>query len=90
MELRLPKSFIEEEFGKLNFTPQLSKIKIPSLIIYGKYDFVCPPILGQIMYNNISSTDKELIIYEKSAHSPMGHEIGKFKNDVTQFIETYK
>jgi len=90
MGFQLPNSFLAGEFGKLNLTPHLAKIKTPSLIIYGKYDFVVPPILGQIMYDKISSSVKELKIYESSAHSPMAHEMDKFLDDVMIFINQNK
>ena len=71
-------------------TAELHKITIPCLFLWGKYDFVVPPSLGYDAYNLVNTTEKELVIFEKSAHSPMLNEPDKFVEVVTNFIETYK
>ncbi len=73
-----------------SFTPELHKITIPCLFLWGKYDFVVPPALGYNAYNRVNTTEKELIIFEKSAHSPMINQADEFVEAVTNFIETYK
>lgn len=65
-------------------------IKIPTLLLWGRYDLVVPLELGYEAYNKIGSTDKELIIYEQSGHSPMNNEADKFAQDIINFVEKYK
>lgn len=88
--LRLDGFFLEKEYFPINLIPHLKKITIPSLLIWGKYDFVVPPKTGQIAYEGIGSTDKELKIYESSAHSPMNFEPDRFVMDVSEFVEENK
>ena len=85
----LPESFMNE-VEKKSMTAELNKITIPTLIQWGKYDFVVPPALGYSAYNNISSDNKYLKIYEHSAHSPMNNEPDLFVKDIVDFVEAHK
>lgn len=87
--IQLPKSFVNEIEAK-SMTDDLYKITIPTLLQWGKYDFVVPPTLGYSAYNKISSADKYLKIYEHSAHSPMNNEPDLFVQDIVNFIEAHK
>jgi len=75
-----------------SLTEDLHKITIPSLILFGKYDFVVAPSLGEEMMANLGTpeVDKSLIIFEDSGHSPMVSETEKFVDAVVNFIEQYK
>ena len=73
-----------------SFTPELHIITIPCLFLWGKYDFVVPSTLGYDAFNRVSSTEKEIIIFDKSAHSPMLNQADEFVDAVTNFVETYK
>ena len=69
---------------------QLDKVTIPSLFLWGKFDFVVPPSIGLDAYNRVSSVDKEIIIFDQSGHSPMSNEPEKFAQSIIDFIELYK
>jgi len=73
-------------------TEDLQKITIPSLILFGKYDFVVAPSLGEEMMANLGTpeADKSLIIFDQSAHVPMVSETEKFVDVVVNFVEQYK
>ena len=81
---------LNEDSQKSPLTDQLHKIKIPSQFLWGKYDFVVPPEIGFSGYNNVGTTQKELVIFENSGHSPMSNEPEKFVTSVVSFIELYK
>lgn len=51
-----------------NVTSQLTKIKIPTLILVGKDDFICPPSQAQRMHKMFPNS--ELFIFEKCGHYP--------------------
>lgn len=68
----------------------LEKITIPSQFLWGKFDFVVPPEIGVDAYNRVSSINKEIIIFEKSGHSPMSNEPIKFVESIVDFVELYK
>lgn len=78
------------EVEQTALTNQLNKVTIPTLILWGKYDFVVPPTLGQDTYDNISSTSKKLVIFEKSGHSPMDNEWQLFNQEVKAFVNAHK
>ncbi len=74
----------------ISFTDQLHQIQIPTLLLWGKYDFVVPKELGETAYQKIGSDAKKLVIFERSAHSPMNNEPDNFNAEVINFIELYK
>lgn len=76
-----------EEAEKISLTDELYKITKPSLFLWGRYDFVVPPQLGEDAFNNVSSDIKFLYFFEQSGHSPMLNEAGLFVNRVVDFIE---
>lgn len=79
-----------EDSYSYNLTERLDEIEIPCLFLWGKYDFVVPPALGESAYNLVSTTEKELVIYETSGHSPMVNEGELLTQKVKEFIELYK
>ncbi|MEM6803957.1 MAG: alpha/beta hydrolase, partial [Bacteroidota bacterium] len=81
---------IGTETERTSLTPQLNKIRIPSLFVSGKYDFVVPPRLAESAFEAVSTTEKRLHIFENSGHSPMDTEPEAFANVLIDFIETYK
>jgi pimeloyl-ACP methyl ester carboxylesterase len=86
----LANSEFAENILNASYTNQLNKVTLPVLIIYGKYDMVCPKELGEELYRLIGSTDKELVISEVSAHSPMDEDREFFYDKVITFIERIK
>ena len=81
---------LNEDSQKIPMTDLLYEITIPSQFLWGKYDFVVPPAIGISGYNNVSSTEKELVIFEHSGHSPMSNEPVKFVEVVKAFVELHK
>lgn len=88
-DLNLPEAFYEEIL-LFSATTALDKITIPTLLMWGKYDFKVPPSVGQTAFDQISSSEKFLKIYEHSGHSPMRYEPELFVQDMVAFIETFK
>jgi len=90
--IQLQKTRLIDEAIDFPLSDELDKIKIPALLLWGKYDFVVPPSLGEEMLANLGTLEdrKSLIIYEASGHSPMGTETEDFIQDLVDFIEVYK
>lgn len=80
----------DDLFENLNYTDRLSEIKIPSLVLWGKHDMVVPIKFAQEAFDNLGSSQKELVIFEKSGHSPMSNEPDLFAKEVIQFIHQNK
>lgn len=71
-------------------TDKLDQITIPCQFLWGKYDFVVPPALGQSAFNLVNTSSKEIVIFEHSGHSPMNNEPVLFVQEVCDFVELYK
>lgn len=81
---------LDPEVESTSLTDSLFKITVPSLFLWGKYDFVVAPQLGIDAYNKVSSTDKELVIFQESGHSPMVNEPDLFAQEIIEFVERNK
>jgi len=74
---------------ELNLSPQMAKIKTPSLVIWGRHDGVNTIEMGFDAYNSIGGpdfTEKELVILENSAHEGYKEEQDLFKSAFQQFV----
>lgn len=69
---------------------RLPEISIPSLFLWGRFDFSVPPILGEIALAEQGSTDKTLVILEQSEHLPYLSEPAVFLEEVIAFVERLK
>lgn len=74
----------EVEFTSL--TDSLFKINVPCLFLWGKYDFVVAPQLGVDAFNKVNTTDKRLVIFQESGHSPMVNEPELFAQEIIDFV----
>jgi pimeloyl-ACP methyl ester carboxylesterase len=81
---------LNEDSQNNPMTSQLNQIEIPCQFLWGKYDFVVPPALGYSAFNLVNTTQKELVIFEHSGHSPMSNEPMLFVEEVIDFVELYK
>ncbi len=67
----------------------LHKITLPALLLWGKYDFVCPPGLMDDIYYNIGSADVSDYIFLNSGHSPMMNQPDLFWQIVVDWIKAH-
>lgn len=74
----------------VSFTNQLYKIKIPSLLIWGQYDFNVPIRTGRNALQNLGSSFKHLFIMPHSGHTPMNGDTDLFTQTVIDFVEAVK
>ena len=76
--------------GILSYTNRLPEITIPSLILWGKHDMVVPPKFAKEAFDNLGSSEKELVIFERSGHAPLLSEADLFAEEVISFIDQIK
>ncbi|MRH99514.1 alpha/beta fold hydrolase [Kriegella sp. EG-1] len=76
-------------FQEVSYIDRLPNVKLPSLVLWGKYDLVVPSALAQEAFNNLGSSDKELFIFQKSAHNPMLCEPKLFAEKIIHFINEH-
>lgn len=73
-----------------SYTGQLNKITIPSLLIWGQYDFSVPVGCGYDALNKLGSSYKKLVLMPHSGHTPMDSDPDLFAKTVSDFIEAVK
>ncbi|MBL4709435.1 MAG: alpha/beta hydrolase [Flavobacteriales bacterium] len=76
--------------GILSYTSRLPEIKTPTLILWGKHDMVVPSSFAQEAYDNLGSSIKKMVTFERSGHSPMFNEANQFAAEVVLFIDQNK
>lgn len=81
---------IQQELREYLFSNELSAINIPVLTLYGKYDFICPPELGDNIINRVSSSDKMSYILPNSGHIGMYQDQELFCNYVNGFMKRFR
>lgn len=74
---------VENNYSLSDLLPQLT---IPSLWLYGQYDFSVPVQVGEDGYQRAGSPDKEFILFEESMHHPHYTESDYFAERVYSFI----
>lgn len=80
---------IDEQAYSEKVSSRLGSITLPTLLLWGKYDFVCPPAMGDEIRNNISSTDVTSKIFNNSGHNAMMNEPVAFWTAVTDWMNTH-
>ncbi|MCR5330144.1 MAG: lysophospholipase [Lachnospiraceae bacterium] len=63
-----------DSHDKFNAFKDVPKIEIPVVFLVGKYDYTCHFLLQQQYYEALEAPDKEIYIFENSAHSPLYEE----------------
>jgi pimeloyl-ACP methyl ester carboxylesterase len=74
---------IENNYSLSDHLPQLT---IPSLWLYGKYDFSVPVYVGSDAAQRAGSLNKEFIMFEESMHHPHYTEWEIFAEEMYSFI----
>jgi pimeloyl-ACP methyl ester carboxylesterase len=80
------------DIKNIDFSPQMYKIKIPTMILWGRHDGSLPVDLAQNAYDSIGTTqaDKYKYIFEDSAHCPSLEEPDLWLKNMREFVEKYK
>jgi pimeloyl-ACP methyl ester carboxylesterase len=80
-------SDFNKELSTAQFSSGLNKITIPILVLWGKYDFICPQKLGEDFFNRINSTEKRMVISPFSGHNLMFQDEALFCNEINAFVQ---
>lgn len=83
-------SNFNKELSVTQFSSLLNTVTIPVLVLWGKYDFVCPLPLGQDFYNRILSTNKRFAISPVSGHNMILQDKKLFCDEVSAFVSQFK
>lgn len=65
---------LNKEILKINMFTMVPKVKIPVFFFTGRHDINCPSNLIQEYFDMLKAPNKEMVWFEKSAHSPNSEE----------------
>jgi proline iminopeptidase len=71
-------------FHNYDIRDQLPKIKAPTLILAGKHDWICPPVLSEAIAEKIPNSD--LRVFENSSHSIAADEHEAYLDAIRGFL----
>ncbi len=76
----------------LNYTPELSQIQIPALMLWGADDGIVPAEVADYVYEHLGTDPsmKEVVKIAECAHGPQHEQPEIFYQEIASFIETYK
>jgi pimeloyl-ACP methyl ester carboxylesterase len=83
-------SGFNKELAVTEFSTSLYKVTIPVLVLWGKYDFTCPPALGEDFFNRISSKDKKMVISPISGHDMILQDKKFFCDEINAFVLNHR
>ena len=71
---------------------KIHRIKIPTLLLYGKSDLVAPLEVGKHILNTISTPNahKRLVVLENSRHGAEYSDVKLLQDEIVAFIEKYR
>lgn len=78
---------LRNELVNLDLSVQTAEITIPTLLIWGEYDFRVPVAFAEDALQRYGSQTKDLVIIENAAHFVQWQQPEIFYNAVYQFIE---
>jgi pimeloyl-ACP methyl ester carboxylesterase len=83
---------MQDEIVLTDLTPVMHTITIPALICWGRHDGAIPADMAMDAYNALGTenSEKSVVYFEESAHSPMLEETEAFNKEVIDFINKYK
>lgn len=79
------KTFNDKEAAAMDLRPHLSRIKVPTLVIVGRHDFITNVAMAEEMVKHIP--DAKLEIFEDSGHYALVEEPEKFYRVIKEFLE---
>lgn len=80
----------KDKLARINLTPVLPRIQIPTLLIWGRYDFIVPPAIADQALARYGSAQKELVYFARSGHYPQESEPAQFEEVLKRFIDMNK
>ncbi|GAB3643752.1 alpha/beta hydrolase [Spirosoma arcticum] len=60
---------LDKQARNLDYSSRLGNVTLPVLICGGQYDFICPPGLGDDLFNRIRSTKKRRLLFLNTGHN---------------------
>jgi pimeloyl-ACP methyl ester carboxylesterase len=83
-------SNFNKELAVTSFSESLHDVTIPVLLLWGKYDFICPTALGVDFFNRINSKEKRMVISPFCGHNLIFQDKKLFCDEVNSFVFKYR
>ena len=80
----------QNELLDMDFSSQLSEIRIPIAMYAGRLDFVVPPSVISDAFQRLETPNREFHVFEKSGHSPIGSENEAYLERLAAFVARYQ
>ncbi|MCB9765579.1 MAG: alpha/beta hydrolase [Alphaproteobacteria bacterium] len=78
---------LEDGVEEVALADRLDEVTIPTLLLWGRYDFVVPPALAEEAVDALGGDPVELVLFETSGHSPMSNQPDAYADEMLSFIE---
>jgi proline-specific peptidase len=78
------RTFNENEAQTLDLRPSLTKVKVPTLIIVGRHDFITNVAMAEEIDRHLPNS--QLAVFEDSGHFPLIEEQEKFYQVIRDFV----
>ena len=79
-----------DDLDSTSYSNELYKIKIPSLLLWGQFDFVVPAGVGENAMANLGCSFKKLVLCAHSGHHPLETDTDLVEDEIINFIETFR
>lgn len=73
-----------------NYSNNLSELKTPTLLLWGKYDFTVPVGVANDAMAHLSSAYKRLVLFSHSGHRPIQTEPENVQKEIADFVEQFR
>jgi pimeloyl-ACP methyl ester carboxylesterase len=79
-----------ESLQSASYSDQLYKVKTPTLFLWGHFDFVVPPGIGESAMENLGASFKRIVLCPHSGHHPLETDTDLAESEILNFIETFE
>jgi proline iminopeptidase len=86
MSLDVMRYFFANLASSYDVRPMLASIEVPTVVVVGRYDWVCPPVAGRTIARGIPGAT--LVEIETAGHFTYAEEPARFRSTVASFLET--
>lgn len=79
---------VERQAYDKSYAQKVAAIRVPLLLLWGKYDFIAPPAVADSLFMTVRSTVKRKVILERSGHNGFLQEPDLYWTNWLAFVAT--
>ncbi|GAB3643753.1 alpha/beta fold hydrolase [Spirosoma arcticum] len=77
---------VERQAYDKSYAQKVAKIRVPLLLLWGKYDFIAPPAVADSLLATVASTIKRKVLLERSGHNAFLQEPDRYWANWRAFV----